>query len=157
MVDGVAVSLVFLGDRFGGAEVFFEARAEEALVRNVPGAPVPFELVALGVTPEVVVVLEQQHTRAGMLLAVEERGGQSTDTGTDHDKVVFGPIRLRSASPVGALRECHLVSNLEGPRMAPPQPEPRGRVRAGSRRRAEHAGRAGRNGRLVRRRAAGRA
>jgi hypothetical protein len=89
------------------------------------------ELIALGVTTEVVVVVQDQHARAGTRFAIEIRGGQSADAAAD-DYEIVDLARLFEAGgrgPEVAVPE--MVGCLERPGVAPPHAGEQGWVIAG--------------------------
>ena len=84
------------------------------------------ELVALGVAPEVVVVVENEDARAGAGRSQEEPGGgESAQPPADHHQVIAlaGVGGVGPGDPVP-----ELVGHLEGARMAPAHPRACGRI-----------------------------
>jgi len=82
-----------LGDPTVAARIFERLAAGVAEDR----APVELEFIALCVTAEVIVIVEDQYASIGMFLAIEMGGRQSTDASANHDQIV--DIRLRIANP----------------------------------------------------------
>ena len=101
---------------------------------------VDLEFIALGVTAEIIVVVEQQDPRLGVRGPVEVGGRQAADPGPDDDQGVFlaDVDRLRQALAVA-----QLVEDLEGADVAATQPGQGGRVVPGKvlrrHRRGDHA------------------
>ena len=94
-------------------------------VQKERAAPVG-ELVPLGVAPEVVVVVEKEHSRAGAGRRQEEVGrGESAQPRADHHEVIALP-RVDGVGPGDPIPE--LVGHLEGAWMAPAHPRPSGRI-----------------------------
>ena len=93
---------------------------------SVPAAGL--KLVALGVAPEVVVVVENEDARLRLLLSIEVRGRQAAQTSPHDDEVVDIGIGLRYGPPVAPALEGEFEGGLEGTDMAPAQSRERRRI-----------------------------
>ena len=71
----------------GGSAVWARTVDQQRATVDQAHLPGEVEFVALRVAAEVIVVVEQQDARLRIGIAIEERGRQATDAGTDHDKV----------------------------------------------------------------------
>ena len=89
------------------------------------------KFVALGVSAEIVVVLEDQDARRRAVgFAVEPRRGQSADAAADHDQIVI--LLDRQAGDIeGFALAADLMGDLEGSGMAAAQAGERRRIVAG--------------------------
>jgi hypothetical protein len=83
-------------------------------------------LVALGVSAEVVMVVEQQDRLAGVLPPVEPGRREAADAGTDHHHVDV--VAVVESVDVESLAVTKRVRDLERPGVAPPQAGGRRRI-----------------------------
>lgn len=84
---------------------------------------VQLEFVASRVTAEVVVILEQENTRVGLLLAIEVRCREATDAAPHDDQIVEVVPRVVgfvNRPPVGPPVPGEFVSRFERTRVASP-------------------------------------
>ena len=92
--------------------------------------PADFELVALGVAAEVVVVVEQEDAGLWRRLAVEPGGGESAHAGAHDHQIVDRLGGVDDGAPLGLAVEREGVRGFERPAMAAAQAGERGWVGA---------------------------
>ena len=116
-----------LGDGTVTAGIFERLAAAVADDR----APIELELIALCVTAEIIVIVENQDTRIGMLLPIEMSGRQSADARADDDQIVNVRLRIVNAAPILSPPPRQLVGYFVRARMASTEPGPARRVADG--------------------------
>ena len=94
-------------------------------------AAIELELIALRVTAEIIVIVENQDTRIGMFLPIKMGGRQSTDAGADNNQIVNVRLCVVNAAPILSPPPRQLVGHFVGARMASVEPTPARRVADG--------------------------
>src|SRR5262249_48473195 len=86
------------------------------------------ELVALGMTAEIIVVLENEDARIRIRFAIEIRRGKAADASADDDQIKLLPCFDRFSGVLPEVPVAHAVSDLERTDVASAQPGQRRRI-----------------------------